>query len=236
MVWAKRFHPVPIDINTLPTIAVVVISHDHYDHLDKNSIKLLADKTQNFVVPLGVAKHLINWGIEPSRIYEMDWWQSVRLADITFTSTPSQHFSGRGLFDRNTTLWSSWVIVSPAQRIFFSGDSGYFDGFKTIGEKFGPFDLTILENGAYNKEWTQSHMLPAETVQAHIDLKGKAMLPVHNCTFNLAFHPWNEPLEKVSQLADEKNILVQTPVMGQAAILAASQSPEKWWRNIVDAE
>lgn len=236
--WAgpQRFHPVPIDVNTLPEIAAVVISHDHYDHLDEGTIKLLAKTTQNFVVPLGVAKHLIGWGVSPQRIHEMDWWQSVELNGMTFTSTPSQHFSGRGLFDRNASLWSSWVIDSTAKRIFFSGDSGYFDGFKTIGEKYGPFDLTILENGAYNPDWSQVHMFPAETVQANLDLKGKAMLPVHNGTFKLSFHPWSDPLEQVTQLAEQKNMLVQTPIMGQPVLLGAEQAFAKWWQGIENSD
>lgn len=236
--WAgpQRFHPVPIDVNTLPEIAAVVISHDHYDHLDEGTIKRLAKITQNFVVPLGVAQHLVDWGVDPQRIHEMDWWQSVELNGISFTSTPSQHFSGRGLFDRNASLWSSWVIDSNVQRIFFSGDSGYFDGFKTIGEKYGPFDLTILENGAYNPDWAQVHMFPAETVQAQIDLKGKAMLPVHNGTFNLSFHPWSDPLEQVTQLAEQKNMLVQTPIMGQPVLLGAKQIFAKWWQGIANSD
>lgn len=236
--WAgpERFHPVPLDTQQMPEIFAVVISHDHYDHLDQGTIELLANKVKHFLVPLGVGAYLQDWGVPQENIHEMDWWQSQQFGDFTFTSTPSQHFSGRGLFNRNSTLWSSWVIDSSVQRIFFSGDSGYFDGFKTIGEKFGPFDLTIMENGAYNPDWAQVHMFPAETVQAHEDLKGKAMLPVHNGTFKLSFHPWKDPLELVTQLGEEKGLLVQTPMMGEQVKVNAPKWYEKWWRNVADDE
>ena len=235
-VGPKRFHPVPIDLDALPSIHTVVISHDHYDHLDEGSIKLLANKTQHFVVPLGIAQYLLDWGVEAERIYEMDWWDSQPLGKFTFTSTPSQHFSGRGAFNRNGTLWSSWVIDSPQQRIFFSGDSGYFDGFKTIGDKFGPFDLTIMENGAYNPDWSQVHMFPEQTVQAHIDLKGKAMLPVHNGTFKLSFHSWKDPLEKVTALGEEKGLQVHTPKMGEVVMMDQPNMFTKWWQDIADED
>ena len=233
-VGPERFHPVPIDPASLPNIYAVVISHDHYDHLDEGSIKLLAANTQHFYVPLGLKTYLLDWGVSAEKIHEMDWWQQKALGGFTFTSTPSQHFSGRGLFNRNGTLWSSWVIQSPKQRIFFSGDSGYFDGFKTIGDKFGPFDLTILENGAYNPDWPQVHMFPAETIQAHIDLKGKAMLPVHNGTFKLSFHPWKDPLEKVASLGEAQGLMVYTPKMGEAVTMDIPAQFEKWWQLIAD--
>ena len=236
--WAgpKRFHPVPINLDSLPSIHTVVISHDHYDHLDEGSIKRLANITKHFVVPLGVGKYLLDWGVPSENIHEMDWWQTQQFGDITFTSTPSQHFSGRGLFNRNRTLWSSWVIDSPRQRIFFSGDSGYFDGFKTIGEKLGPFDLTIMENGAYNPDWAKVHMFPAETVQAHIDLQGKAMLPVHNGTFKLSFHHWKAPLEDITAAGEVQGQLVQTPIMGERVIISAPKWYAKWWREIADEQ
>ncbi len=236
--WAgpKRFHPVPLDVDKLPNIHTVVISHDHYDHLDEGSIKRLASITEYFVVPLGVGKYLLDWGVPSENIYEMDWWQSQQFGEFTFTSTPSQHFSGRGLFNRNSTLWSSWVINSPKHRIFFSGDSGYFDGFKTIGEKYGPFDLTIMENGAYNPDWAMVHMFPAETVQAHMDLNGKAMLPVHNGTFKLSFHHWKEPLEQVSTLGEEKGLQVHTPKMGEPIMVDQENLFQKWWSDIADEE
>lgn len=231
----ERFHPVPIDVQALPKIFAVIISHDHYDHLDQSTIELLAERVQHFLVPLGVAEYLEDWGVPSENIHELDWWQSREFGEFKFVSTPSKHFSGRGLFSRNSTLWSSWVIQSPRQNIYFSGDSGYFDGFKTIGEKYGPFDLTILENGAYNPDWAQVHMFPAETVQAHMDLTGNAMLPVHNGTFKLAFHTWYDPLEQVTTLAEEKGILVQTPIMGEQVSVDAPKWFEKWWRPLSNA-
>lgn len=236
--WAgpKRFHAVPIDVTNLPPIHTVIISHDHYDHLDEGSIKRLVNITKHFVVPLGLGKYLQDWGVASENIHEMDWWQSTQFGEFTFTSTPSQHFSGRGLFNRNSTLWSSWVIDSPNQRIFFSGDSGYFEGFKTIGEKYGPFDLTIMENGAYNPDWAKVHMFPAESVQAHMDLKGKAMLPVHNGTFKLAFHHWKAPLEDVTRIAQDQGQLVQTPIMGEQVIVDQPKWYKTWWRDIADEE
>jgi len=234
--WAgpERFHPVPVDYENLPPIFAVIISHDHYDHLDEGSIQLLANRVQHFLVPLGVGKYLENWGVPSENIHEMDWWQSQQFGAFTFISTPSQHFSGRGMFNRNSTLWSSWVIEAPKHRIFFSGDSGYFDGFKTIGEKYGPFDLTIMENGAYNPDWAQVHMFPEETIQAHMDLQGRAMLPVHNGTFKLAFHPWKDPLEKVTKLGEEKGVLVQTPLMGETVNVDAPKRYAKWWQDVPD--
>ncbi len=160
MQWAgpKRFHPAPLSIEDLPQLRAVIISHDHYDHLDKGSIRRLRDKVDTFVTPLGIGEHLRNWGVEPERIVELDWWQDVELEGLTLTATPAQHFSGRGLHDRNRTLWASWVIQSSDHSLFFSGDTGYFDGFREIGERFGPFDVTMIETGAYNRAWRKVHM------------------------------------------------------------------------------
>jgi len=231
----ERFHPVPVDVSKLPPLFAVVISHDHYDHLDQDTIERLASRTQHFLVPLGVGQYLKDWGVPDENVHELDWWQSRQFGGFTFTSTPSQHFSGRGLFGRNSTLWSSWVVDSGRHRIFFSGDSGYFDGFKQIGEKLGPFDLTILENGAYNPDWAQMHMFPKETLQAHQDLKGKAMLPVHNGTFKLAFHTWYDPLEQISTLGEAHGVLVQTPIMGEQVSIDQPKWFDKWWQPSISA-
>jgi len=229
----KRFHQPPIEIQALPKISAVVVSHDHYDHLDKRSIVELADKTGHFIVPLRVGDHLRRWGIPEAQIIELDWWQEVQLGDLQLVATPAQHLSGRGLFDRNETLWASWVIMGAGARIFFSGDSGYFPGFRDIGERYGPFDVTLVENGAYNPAWPDIHMMPAESVQAHIDLNGRLMLPIHNSTFDLSLHPWYEPMERVSALAAESKIEVATPVIG-AKLSVLNPSPTyAWWREIV---
>jgi L-ascorbate metabolism protein UlaG (beta-lactamase superfamily) len=228
----KRFHDTPIQIADLPQIKGVIISHNHYDHLDKAAIKSLVSKVETFVVPLGVGNDLVDWGVEPNDILELDWWQSVKVGELTLTSTPAQHFSGRGLSDGNQTLWSSWVIKSKNHSLFYSGDSGYFDGFAKIGEKYGPFDLSIIETGAYDKDWPDVHMTPEESLQAHIDVKGDKMLPAHNGTFDLAFHPWHEPLERITNLAGHQNVDIITPIVGEPINIKTSNSQSKWWRGL----
>lgn len=228
----KRFHQPPISIEQLPEIEGVIISHNHYDHLDKEAIKQLKNKVNNFIVPLGNSADLINWGVSDNNIIELDWWQSIHLSGLDLTLTPAQHFSGRGLSDGNKALWGSWVINTSEQSIFYSGDSGYFDGFKTIGEKYGPFDLTIIETGAYDKDWPEVHMTPEQSLQAHIDVKGKKVLPAHNGTFDLAFHPWYEPLARIATLGEENKVNVITPIIGEAINIKTNNSQEKWWQGL----
>jgi L-ascorbate metabolism protein UlaG (beta-lactamase superfamily) len=234
MMGPKRFHPTPISLMDLPEIKGIIISHDHYDHLDKESITVLKDKAEHFLVPLGVGEHLKDWGVLADKIQELDWWQQVQLGDINITATPSQHFSGRGITDGNKTLWASWVIKSPKISLFYSGDSGYFEGFKQIGERLGPFDLTIMENGAYNELWADIHMQPEETLQAHIDLKGKAMLPVHNSTFDLSLHDWHEPLNRLNALSQKSGVTMITPIIGQKVELTQPENYQvRWWQDKV---
>ncbi|MFT4928177.1 MAG: L-ascorbate metabolism protein UlaG (beta-lactamase superfamily) [Phenylobacterium sp.] len=228
----KRFHQPPIDIDGLPQIRGVIISHNHYDHLDKQAIKQLKNKVESFIVPLGIGNDLINWGIEADNIVELDWWQSANIGALSLTSTPAQHFSGRGLTDGNETLWSSWVIKTPRQSLFYSGDTGYFDGFKTIGEQYGPFDMTIIETGAYDKNWPDVHMTPEQSLQAHIDVRGGRMLPAHNGTFDLAFHAWYEPLERITALGESAGVEVITPGVGEAVDLVEMQAFSAWWRGL----
>lgn len=237
--WAgpERFHKPPVAIDNLPEITGVIISHDHYDHLDRQTIEHLKTQTERFFVPLGVGKHLEKWGVDEHRITELDWWQAFRHADVTITATPAQHFSGRGLTDSNRTLWASWVIQTEQSSVFYSGDSGYFDGFKEIGRRYGPFDLTIMENGAYDTMWQEVHMLPEQTLQAHTDVRGKALLPVHNSTFDLAFHDWHEPLNRLAALAEKKSIPLITPRIGQRVTLSNSHHYQKqWWLSPVTPE
>ncbi|AWF82793.1 hydrolase [Microbulbifer sp. A4B17] len=229
----KRFHPLPIEIRDLPSIKAIVISHDHYDHLDKNSIRALKDKVEQFVVPTGVGSHLRNWGIPAEKIEELAWWESFALGSLHFTATPAQHFSGRGLTNKNSTLWASWVIEGREGRIFFSGDSGYFSGFREIGERFGPFDLTLMETGAYNKLWRSVHMMPEESVQAHLDLGGRAMLPIHNSTFDLALHDWYEPLERAEITAENWGVKLLIPVIGAPVKLRNPLPTQSWWRELL---
>ncbi|WP_440874206.1 MBL fold metallo-hydrolase [Thalassotalea sp. PLHSN55] len=228
----KRFHQAPITIEQLPEIEGVIISHNHYDHLDKASTKSLINKVKHFIVPLGISEDLINWGVNGNAITELDWWQSTTLSGLSLTLTPAQHFSGRGISDSNNTLWGSWVIKSAEQSIFYSGDSGYFDGFKTIGEKYGPFDLTLIETGAYDKDWPEVHMTPEQSLQAHIDVQGKKMLPAHNGTFDLAFHAWYEPLERITELANSNNVALITPIVGEPIAVDSFSHQQKWWQGL----
>ena len=222
----------PITIDQLPRLDAVIISHDHYDHLNKWSIKQLKAKTDTFIVPLALGAHLVKWGVPRQQIVELDWWDSILLDDkLKIIATPAQHFSGRGLFDRNDTLWASWVLSGPNHRAFFSGDSGYFDGFKQIGEAHGPFDMTFLECGAYDLRWHKVHMLPEETVQAHLDLRGKVLHPIHWGTFNLALHSWYEPMERITAAALLKRIDLALPIVGGTTHYNFSGPNGKWWQQ-----
>lgn len=232
----KRFHAPPIALDELPPIRGVLLSHDHYDHLDKAAIKALARKTEVFLAPLGVGDRLTAWGVPNEKVRQFDWWQGVEIDGLQLTFAPTQHFSGRGLRDGNRTLWGSWVIADGDKRLYFSGDSGYFDGFKEIGRRFGPFDLTLLETGAYNTQWPYVHMQPKETVQAHRDLRGRWLLPIHNGTFDLAMHAWDDPFEQVLRFGGEQGIEIATPVMGERIDINAPHAGERWWRAVVAAE
>lgn len=236
----SRFHPLPLELAAVPKLAGIIISHDHYDHLDKASIQALAARTALFIVPLGVDRHLRNWGVPADKIVALDWWQQHQTKGVTFTATPSQHFSGRGLLDKNQTLWASWAIKTAQLNLFFSGDSGYFAGFADIGERLGPFDLTLIETGAYDELWSGIHMQPEQSLRAHLDLRGQLMMPVHNSSFDLAMHPWYEPLLRLSSAAAAYQVPLLTPMFGQAVLLTAatfSQQPaadtEVWWRQLL---
>ena len=223
---------VPLKIEDIPSIDAVIISHDHYDHLNKYSMQHLHPKTNKFIVPMGVGDLIAKWGVPQSKIQELDWWQEFYFDEqLMFAATPAQHFSGRGLTDRNKTLWLSWVIKTPSHRLFFSGDSGYFDGFKQIGETYGPFDITFIECGAYNQAWAQVHMFPEETVQAHIDLKGKVLHPIHWGTFNLAMHSWYEPMERFLAAANARQTEIAIPMVGETTRYREYLPVAKWWQE-----
>jgi L-ascorbate metabolism protein UlaG (beta-lactamase superfamily) len=233
--WAgpKRFHQPPMSVAQLPNISAVIISHDHYDHLDQETILQLADKVDYFVTPLKVGEHLRDWGIAEDKIIELDWWQTRQFSHFKLTATPAQHFSGRGLFDRNETLWASWVIESKDTKLFYSGDGGYFSGFKEIGQRLGPFDFTLMETGAYNTLWQEIHMTPEQSLQAHLDLKGKYIIPVHNATFDLAVHDWFEPLERITALAKAQQVNVLTPRFGEMVLLKNPKKTMAWWHQVM---
>jgi len=175
-------------ISDLPEIDIVLISHDHYDHLDYRSIQEMDHKVKKYLVPLGIKAHLQRWGVADQKIIEMDWYDHELYQDIRFTLAPARHFSGRGLTNRNSTLWGSWIVQSNLSNVYFSGDGGYFDEFKAIGDEFGPFDIAFMEDGAYNKAWSQIHMFPEESVQASLDLNAKIYVPIHWGKFDLALH------------------------------------------------
>jgi L-ascorbate metabolism protein UlaG (beta-lactamase superfamily) len=235
----KRFQPMPLRLRDLPAVDVVVISHDHYDHLDYPTLRALARHTQvPFVTSLGVGAHLQAWGVAPERISELDWWESHTLpgTGLSITAAPSQHFSGRGLKDRNATLWSSLVIAGPRHRVFFSGDTGLTSEYQQIRQLLGPFDLVMLEVGAYHPSWGDIHLGPANALQAQDWLGGAPLLPVHWGTFSLALHAWNEPVESLLHLAAHRHATLLMPQPGQAvepAQAAQAGTVNAWWRHVV---
>jgi L-ascorbate metabolism protein UlaG (beta-lactamase superfamily) len=226
---------VPLDIQQILKIDAVIISHDHYDHLNKYSVQHLIDKSDKFIVPLAVGARLVDWGVPRDKIIELDWWQEHWLdQNLMVAATPAQHFSGRGITDRNKTLWASWVIKAPFHKLFFSGDSGYFDGFQQIGEKYGPFDMAFIECGAYGEGWPKVHMFPEQTVQAHLDLKGNILHPIHWGTFNLALHPWYEPMVRLTAEANNRNVKIATPVVGETSVYGMSMTAKRWWEQLME--
>lgn len=225
----RRTHPVPRSPAELGEPDAVVVSHDHYDHLDRSTIRNLASGTSMpFVVPLGVGAHLRHWGITPQRIIELDWAESTRIAGVTVTAESAQHFSGRAL-TRNNTLWASWVLTSEQHSVFYTGDSGYFDGYADIGARHGPFDATLVQIGAYNAAWPDIHMTPEEGVAAHRDVRGEVLIPVHWGTFNLALHPWGEPADRVWAEAKASGVALAVPRPGERVNIAEPAAVHSWW-------
>jgi len=225
----KRFFEAPLPLYDLPSLDAILISHDHYDHLDKYTIKYFADKQIPFFCSKGVGMLLEDWGVLRNFITELDWGDSAMItADCILTAAPARHFSGRGITGRNETLWASFVIKTNKHNIFYGADSGWFPGFKEIGELYGPFDLTMLEIGAYGKYWPDIHMGPDHASNAHLALKGKLMMPIHWGTFNLALHGWYEPIERLLQYAKEKKIELFIPEPGKPTEVNGPLDSE-WW-------
>ncbi|MEO3974709.1 MBL fold metallo-hydrolase [Streptomyces sp. CAU 1734] len=236
----KRLHPAPAPLAGLPPVDVVVISHDHYDHLDLPTIKALAAGDTVFAVPLGVGAHLERWGVSPDRLRELDWNETATVSGIRLTATPARHFCGRGLRNQQHTLWASWAVAGPGHRIYHSGDTGYFPGFRDIGAEHGPFDATMIQIGAYSEYWPDIHMTPAEGMRAHLDLQGGepagVMLPIHWGTFNLAPHPWAEPVEGTVAAAAGAGARVALPRPGEPFLPVAGPLPaDPWWRALAGA-
>lgn len=230
---SKRFSDgLPTDIAQLPKIDAIFFSHDHYDHLDYGSVKKLKDKTEMFFVPLGLGAHLREWGVDSARIKEMDWWEEEELKGIEIAFTPARHFSGRGLGDRFSTLWGSWVIKGKSKSIFFSGDSGYTPQFAEIGEKFGPFVFAMLECGQYNERWADIHMMPEQTVQASIDLRAKRFMPIHWAAFTLALHSWTDPVERAVAESEKLGAPIYVPRIGEMIELDKEDCEyDRWWEK-----
>ncbi|MER6610009.1 MBL fold metallo-hydrolase [Streptomyces sp. NPDC000927] len=236
-VGPRRLHPVPLPLAALGPVDAVVISHDHYDHLDLPTIRALAGTGTVFVVPLGVGAHLERWGVPDDRMRELDWNETTSVAGLALTATPARHFCGRGLRNQQHTLWASWSVAGPEHRIYHSGDTGYFPGFKDIGAEHGPFDATMIQIGAYSEYWADIHMTPAEGLRAHLDLQGGeplgTMLPIHWATFNLAPHPWAEPGEGSLAAAEDAGAAIALPRPGEPFEPTSRSLPtEPWWRPV----
>nr|WP_049569710.1 MBL fold metallo-hydrolase [Streptomyces sp. SBT349] len=233
----KRLHPAPVSLAELGRLDAVVISHDHYDHLDMPTIKALIAGEAVFAVPLGVGAHLERWGVPATRVIELDWRESATVGSLTLTATPGQHFCGRGLRDRWQTLWASWVVAGPEHRVYHTGDTGYFPGFAEIGAEHGPFDATMVQIGAYSSAyWPDIHMTPEEGIRAHLDLSGGGshgvLLPIHWGTFNLALHPWDEPVERTVGEARAADVTVAVPRPGESFEPAAPPPLDSWWEAL----
>jgi L-ascorbate metabolism protein UlaG (beta-lactamase superfamily) len=227
-----RLHPAPVPLEALPPIDAVLISHDHYDHLDLPTVRwLLRESDATFVVPIGIGGHLRTWDVPEERIVELDWDGSTTLGGLTLTCTEARHFSGR-FFARDTTLWASWVIAGPRHKVFFGGDTGYTPAFASIGARLGPFDLTLLPVGAYNEAWKSIHMDPEEAMRAHGDLGGRVFLPIHWATFNLAFHRWAEPVQRVCAAAERAGVQVVIPQPGGRVDVLDPPELTDWWTAV----
>lgn len=230
----KRFHPPPLPLAELPAVDAILISHDHYDHLDRETVMRLAAKPIRWVVPLGVGSHLAYWGVSPELITELDWWKQTHLGDLQLACVPARHDSGRSVFlnDRQSTLWCGWSIRGSSKSVFYSGDSGLHDGFREVGERLGPFDISLIEIGAYDALWSDHHMGPEQAVMAHRLVKAKVMLPVHWATFKLAPHSWTEPIERLLVAAKEASVAVTLPKPGQSFEPDSPLLAERWWPKL----
>lgn len=232
LVGPKRFHPPPISIHDVGPLDAVLISHDHYDHLDMATIRDLTAEVPLFLVPLGVGAHLEAWGVPAVKIREHDWGDETALRRMRIVATPAQHFSGRGFWDRNRTLWTSWTMIGPNHRVFFSGDTGLAPQFPAIGERYGPFDLVMLEIGAFHPSWGDIHLGPQQALTAWEQLGGGLFLPIHWSTFELALHPWQEPVETLQDEARRRGVPLALPVLGEPFEPGAQVPTAPWWANL----
>jgi L-ascorbate metabolism protein UlaG (beta-lactamase superfamily) len=230
----RRFHPPPAALDSLPPLDAVILSHDHYDHLDRSTILSLAKlqpKTQ-FITSLGVGERLERWGIPAKRITELDWWETTQVSGVTITASPAQHFSGRGIRDRNATLWSSFHLRGPHHSFFFGADTGLTPEYADIARRLGPFDMVAIEIGAYHPSWGDIHLGPVNALSAYKQLASGAFLPIHWGTFNLAVHPWSEPAETISRLGAAARVPLVMPKLGAPVEPARGPMIDPWWRAV----
>jgi L-ascorbate metabolism protein UlaG (beta-lactamase superfamily) len=235
-VGPTRWYPPPIALADLPPIDAVVISHDHYDHLDYRTIVAMKSWKTAFIVPLGVGAHLARWGIPETRIIELDWWQRAQIATATGTlevvCTPARHASGRTLSDSDAKLWAGYAFIGAAHRVYFSGDSGLFPALADIGARLGPFDLTMIEIGQYDRAWPDWHMGPEQAVRAHQMVHGRVFLPVHWAAISLAAHAWTEPIERAVAAARLAGVTLLTPRPGASVQPSDPPPPQRWWPRL----
>jgi len=228
----RRWYPPLVALADLPRIDAVVVSHDHYDHLDYPTMVAMKDWDTRFIVPLGVGAHLAYWGVPESKIVELDWWDEVMIGDLKIVATPARHASGRTLWDRDAKLWAGYAFVGREHRVYYSGDTGLFPGMREIGAKLGPFDATIIDTGQYHRSWPDWHGGPEQAVTAHQAVRGRVMLPVHWGLFTLAYHGWTEPAERVVIAAERAGIDLVSPMPGQSVEPLAPPARSRWWPTV----
>jgi len=230
----KRFHPPPLPLEALPDVDAILVSHDHYDHLDMPTVRALASRRVTFYAPLGVGAHLESWGVPAERVVELDWWQEVSLGEgrLRMVATPAQHFSGRGLTDRNSTSWTSWTLLGPKHRVFFSGDTGLTEEFAEVGRRFGPFDVAMFEVGAFHPSWGNIHLGPHQALKAHEMVQARVLLPIHWGTFNLALHDWDAPAKELVAEARERGVSLLMPILGRPVEPTRERVETPWWRTV----
>jgi len=234
LTWAgpQRWYPPPIPLAKLPKIDAVLISHDHYDHLDYPTIVRMLDWQTTFIVPLGVRTHLEYWGVDPARIVEVDWWEHTRIGTVDIACVPARHASGRHLLDQNHTLWSGFALLGEQHRVYFSGDTGLFPAMSEIGRRYGPFDVAMIEVGAYDRAWPDWHIGPEQAIQAHAMVRARVFFPVHWGLFDLAFHGWTEPIERTLVAAARANVVSVAPQPGQSIEPDRPPRLVRWWPDL----